>query len=61
MWKGRLKHSTAVFKLIHLQFQILAATEYRFIAKQKQKIKNADARVWDDARGDQKPESFCGA
>ena len=37
---------------------ILAAIGHRFIAKKIQKIKNADAQVWGDARGDQKPESF---
>ena len=34
---------------------ILAAIGHRFIAKKKKKkTKNADARVWGDARGDQK-------
>ena len=39
---------------------ILAAIEHRFIAKQKTKIKNANARVWGYARGNQKPETFLG-
>ena len=38
---------------------IWAAIEHRFIAK-KIKIKNADARVWGDTLGDQKPETFFG-
>ena len=39
---------------------ISAAIGHRFIAhKKEQKIKNAEARVWGDARGDQKPEIFC--
>ena len=29
-----------------------------FHSKEKKKIKNADARVWGDARGDQKPRDF---
>ena len=36
---------------------ILAAIGHRFIAK-KNKNKNADARVWGDTRGDQKPETL---
>ena len=38
---------------------ILAAILHRFIAIKK-KIQNADVRVWGDARGDQKPETFFG-
>ena len=37
---------------------IFAAIGHRFIAKKK-KIKNADAWVWGDVRGDQKPQTFC--
>ena len=37
---------------------ILAAIEHRFIAPKKKEIKNADAQVWGDVRGDQKPETF---
>ena len=38
---------------------ILAAIVHRFIA-QREKSKNADERIWDDARRDQKPETFLG-
>ena len=38
---------------------ILAAIGHCFIAKQK-KIKNTDARLWGDAHGDQKSETFFG-
>ena len=45
---------------IPIDTAILAAIGHCFIAKEK-KIKNADARVWGDARGDQKPKTFFGA
>ena len=50
MWKGRLKHSTAEFQPIQkfwLQLDIVS---------EQKTIKNADARVGDDARGEQKPD-----
>ena len=40
--------------------QQLAVIGHRFIAKKKKEIKNTDARVWGDTRGDQKPETFFG-
>ena len=47
-----------VKKIFPIDPAILAAIGHRFIAKQNKKIKNGDARVWGDARGDQKPETF---
>ena len=54
MWKRRLKQHGR----IPIDPAILAASGHRFIAKQKKKIKNANARDWGDARGDQIPETF---
>ena len=39
---------------------ILAAIGHRFTAQKKIKIKNADVRLWDDTRRDQKPDFFSG-
>ena len=55
MWKSHLKHSMAEVQSIQqfwLQLDIVSQT------KKKEKIKNADARVWGDVCGDQKPESL---
>ena len=38
---------------------ILAAIGHRFMAKKK-KTKNANAQVWGDMHGDEKPETFLG-
>ena len=54
MWKSCLKHSTAEIQSIH-QFWL----QLDMVSEQKKKkIQNADAQVWDDARRDQKPETF---
>ena len=54
MWKGHLKHSTTEFKSIQHFWH-----NFREEKKKKNKNKkNADARVWGDACGDQKPETF---
>ena len=52
MWKKSFKIQRG---RIPIDSAILAAIGYRFI----EKTKNADAGVWGDARGDQKPEIFC--
>ena len=49
MWTSCLKHSTAEFESIQ-----------QLWLQKKQKIKNADAQVWGNMRGDQKPDTFLG-
>ena len=54
IWKPRSKHSAPEFQSIQqfcLQLDIVSERE-------KNKPKNADAQVWSDARGDQKPETL---
>ena len=55
MWKKSLKAQQGKNPI---DPAILAEIGHRFIAKKNKKNKNADARVWGDARGDQKRETF---
>ena len=52
-------HTPMWISRIPIDPAILAAIEHRFIAKKKI-IKNANALIWGDTRGDQKPETFLG-